>query len=43
MQFVQTAHLLRQGAACQLLFLGMVGVECLSGKQITYYLLTFNV
>ncbi|XP_021964802.1 tensin homolog isoform X4 [Folsomia candida] len=29
----KTAHLLRQGAACQLLFLGMVGVECLSGEE----------
>lgn len=28
-----TAHLLKQGAACQLLFLGMVGVECLSGDE----------
>jgi tensin len=28
-----TAQLLRQGAACQLLFLGMVGVECLTGEE----------
>jgi len=28
-----TAQLLKQGAACQLLFLGMVGVECLTGDE----------
>ena len=28
-----TAHLLAQGAACQLLFLGMIGVECVTGDD----------
>lgn len=28
-----TAHLLAQGAACQLLFLGLSGVECVSGED----------
>lgn len=28
-----TAHLLTQGAACQLIFLGIIGVECMSGDD----------